>query len=201
MADRASSFRSLSRFARGVAARVQDAVAERTAPPIVTAVRRERLTSLGSRALAELHEHIVEAEREGVEGLIAIVGDGGAAVVAADARSSAREVRVYGIPPDEHAALAAALTRHGFRPEATRVTLDAAPPTDGDAIAIAYVSDLAKGYRSALTTLSSRLADDGVLLARTPRTAEKRAILAEICPQPAFETATRGQLLRVCRSR
>ncbi|MEM0964070.1 MAG: hypothetical protein AAGK21_16195, partial [Bacteroidota bacterium] len=98
------------RIAQRVASSVQDAVAERTAPPVVTAVRRDRLTRLPSRALAEIHERVVEAERVGIGGLLVIVADGGAAIVAADGRSSAREVCVHGIA--DPGPLAASLTRY-----------------------------------------------------------------------------------------
>ncbi len=131
-----------SRIARAVVERVQDAVAERTAPPVVTAVRRESLTHLSSRALAELHECVVEAERSDLEGTLAIVGDCGAAIVAADARISAREVRVYGINPDDRSELEDAMTRHGFSPSSTRITiLEEGAVLEDEPVAVGYASD------------------------------------------------------------
>lgn len=175
-----------ARIARAVSDRVQDAVAERTAPPVVTAVRREGLTETPSRALAELHEAVGEAERHGLEGVLAVVGDAGAAVVAADARVSAREVRVYGVAPSDRADLEAALGRRGFPPSRTRITivedgldLEEAP------VAVGYAPDDAS-----VSLLAPMLGAGGVLLVSD----DGRPALEALVRKGSFRFSTRGGL-------
>ena len=162
------------RLVRAAAGQLRDAVARRTAPPVVLAVREEGLTRLAPSALADLHERVVEAERARLPGALVVAGDpgGGAAVVAADGRSSAREVQVFGVKDPE--AAAAALTRHGFRPESTRVTLrDDAPRPDGEPVAVAHVAAMTpEALRPVVEALAGRLVPGGVLIvdARDPAT-------------------------------
>ena len=185
------------RLARAAAVRFRDALARRTAPPVVTAVRAARLTRLGPGALADLHERVVEAERRGLEGVLVVAGDpgGGVAVVLADARSSAREVQVFGL--EDRGAVTAALARHGFRPEATRVTLfEGRPAPDGPAVALAYVaaSDTA-ALRERVEALAPRLVVGGTLAVDASDPADLEAV------ERAFRGAAvrydRGPLLHV----
>ncbi|PAP75246.1 hypothetical protein [Rubrivirga marina] len=168
------------RLARAVAGSVRDAVARRTAPPVVLAVREERLTRLAPSVLADLHERVVTAERERVPGVLVVVDDpgGGVAVVVADARSSAREVQVFGIEDRESATVA--LTRHGFRPESTRVTLrDGAPEADGEPVAVAHVTAANVEALGALVApLAGRLAVGGVLVTEAADPARLAAVEA-----------------------
>jgi len=166
------------RLARAVAGTVRDAVARRTAPPVVLAVRGERLTRLAPSALADLHERVIDAEKERLPGVLVVAGDpgGGVAVVMADARSSAREVQVFGV--EDHEAAAAALTRHGFRPEATRVTLrEGAPEADGEPVAVAHLSAPdAETLAPLAAAVVSRLVVGGVLVASAPDPARLAAV-------------------------
>lgn len=168
------------RLARAVAGTVRDAVARRTAPPVVLAVRGERLTRLAPSALADLHDRVVAAEKARLPGVLVVAGDpgGGVAVVMADARSSAREVQVFGVADRE--AAAAALTRHGFRPESTRVTLrDGAPEADGEPVAVAHVAAPdAETLGALVAPLAGRLAVGGVLVATAPDPARLAAVEA-----------------------
>ena len=93
------SLSRLARAARAAAGLIEDAVALRTAPPVVSAVRADGLSYLSPRALADLHARVVEAEERGVPGLLVEAGCalGGSAIVMAQARSSARELRVYDV--------------------------------------------------------------------------------------------------------
>lgn len=169
--------------AKGVADRVRTAVAERTAAPVVVAVRKQGLTRLSVWALADLHDRVVEAEADGTPGVIAVVGDewGGAAVVLADARSSAREVRVYGAADPDR--VAAALTAHGFRPEATRVTFaDGPPEAGGEDVAVAYVATAEpEALRATLNTILDRLAVGGVAVVDAYDEADGRAVVDAAC--------------------
>lgn len=155
------------RVARAVANRVRDVVARRTAPPVVLAVRRERLTRLTPRALAELHECVVEAEEASREGVVVTVGEatGGAAIVLADARSSARAVCVYGVS-GERPALTAALARHGCAPDASRVSLhDGLPDAQGAPVAVGHLATRdPEALRAALAALVGRLVPGGVIV-------------------------------------
>lgn len=173
------------RIARAALGRLQDWVASRTAAPVVLAVRRERLTRLSSRALAELHERVVEAEEAEREGVVVTVGDlgGGAAIVLADARSSAREVRVYGVAEARRAALTAALTRHGFRPDTTRVTvLDGLPQPDGGAVAVAHVATSdPHALQAVLAVLLDRLVPGGVVVVDAYARPKARAVVDVLC--------------------
>ncbi|WP_412061880.1 hypothetical protein [Rubrivirga sp. IMCC45206] len=169
---------SSPRLFRAAAAAVLDAVARRTAPPVVTDVRDDGLTALPAAVLAELHEHVLAAERERVPGVLVVAGDprGGTAVVVADARMTSREVRVYGVA--DRASLAAALTAHGFRPDATRVTLlDGWPDAaDAEPVAVAYLGRRAAG--PALAPLAARLAPGGVLVVASFTPDERRTVEA-----------------------
>ena len=154
------------RLARAAARTVRDAVARRTAPPVVLAVRAERLTRQSPGALAELHECVVAAEVADRPGVLVVAGDpgGGVAVVVADGRWSAREVQVFGLADAE--AATAALTRHGFRPDATRVSLrDGTPEADGEPVAVAFAAAPdADALREVVVPLVARLAVGGVLV-------------------------------------
>ena len=154
------------RVVRGVAARVQTALARRTAPPVVLAAKAERLTRLSHRALAELHERALAADAADLDGALVVVGAGrgGAALVLADARSSAREVQVFGA--DDPASLTEVLTRHGFPPHATRVTLRGGAPQPGDGpVALAAVGHADPGaVTEVLPVLLDRLAPGGVVV-------------------------------------
>ncbi|MGB3544554.1 hypothetical protein [Rubrivirga sp.] len=181
-----------ARIARAVAERVQDVVAERTAPPVVTAVRREGLTDLGSRALAELHECVIEAEQSDLEGTLAVVGDCGAAIVAADARISAREVRVYGITPESQPDLEDAMTRHGFRPATTRITIvEAGSDLESAVIAVGYAPD-----DEAVALLAPELGAQGVLLVAGPG----RSAVDALVEDGAFRSLSRGGVFVVQRA-
>lgn len=166
------------RLFRSAAAAVLDAVARRTAPPVVTDVRDNGLTALPAAVLAELHEHVLEAERERVPGVLVVAGDprGGAAVVVADGRTSSREVRVYGIA--DRPALAASLTAHGFRPDATRVLLRDGWPgaDDAEPVAVAYLGR--RAVEAGLAPLAVRLAPGGVLVVAASGADERRAVEA-----------------------
>ena len=155
------------RLARAAATQVRDAVALRTAPPVVTAVRRERLTRLPPSVLAGVHERVVEAEAQGRAGVV---------VVAADARSSAREVRVANVA--DRAAVEAALTRHGFRPGATRVSLhEGLPDAEGDPVAVAFVGEREPtAIRAVSARLAGRLAVGGVLIVDAEGRERKAAV-------------------------
>ncbi|WP_412068821.1 hypothetical protein [Rubrivirga sp. IMCC43871] len=169
---------SSPRLFRSAAAAVLDAVARRTAPPVVTDVRDAGLTTLPAAVLAELHQHVLEAERERVPGVLVVAGDkrGGAAVVVADGRTSSREVRVYGVA--DRPALAASLTAQGFRPDATRVSLlDGWPSADDpEPVAVAYLGRRAVG--PALAPLAARLAPGGVVVVAAFGADERRAVEA-----------------------
>lgn len=186
------------RVARAAIGRVRDLVARRTAPPVVMAVREERLTKLKPRALADLHDRVVEAEDAEREGTIVTVGDakGGVAVVLADARSSAREVRVYGVAAAQRAALADALTRHGFSPDATRVTvLDGLPEAGGDAVAVAHIATSEpETMRAVLTPLISRLVPGGVVVVDAYTKPAVRAVVDEVCQETDLAFVQRAHL-------
>ncbi len=155
----------------------------------MVAVREQALTRLPPGVLAELHECVAEAERAERPGVLVAAGDpgGGVAVVLADARWSAREVQVFGLA--DPGAADAALTRHGFRPSSTRVTVHGGrPQADGEPVAVAFVA-VRGPWREALTALAGRLVPGGVLVvdASTP---EVRA---------AVETAFEGIDVRTVR--
>lgn len=173
------------RIARAAIGRVRDLVARRTAPPVVLAVRKEKLTRLKPRALADLHDRVVEAEEAERDGVIVTVGDakGGAAVVLADARSSAREVRVYGVSPDQRAALTAVLTRYGFRPEAARVSLlDGVPEAGGEPVAVGHVATSdPETLRAVLAPLLDRLVPGGVIVVDAYAKPTGRAAVDALC--------------------
>ena len=186
------------RVARAAANRVRDLVASRTAPPVVVAVRDERLTKLTPSALADLHERVVEAEQAGRPGVIVTVGDarGGAAIVLADARSSAREVQVHGVSDRGRPAPVEALTRHGFRPDATRVTtLDGLPTATGDPVAVAHVATQdPEALRAALAVLVERLAPGGVIVVEGYHQRKRRAAVDAVCTGRGWRRVQRAHL-------
>ena len=127
---------------------------------------------------AGVHERVVEAEAQGRAGVVVVTGDpgGGVAVVAADARSSAREVRVANVA--DRAAVEAALTRHGFRPGATRVSLhEGLPDAEGDPVAVAFVGEREPtAIRAVSARLAGRLAVGGVLIVDAEGRERKAAV-------------------------
>ena len=172
------------RLVRSAVGRFREEVARRTAPPVVLAVRAGGLSPLDVWALAEVHEQVMAADEGRRDGVVAVVGDGGAAVVAADARVSAREVCVYGV--DDRAALAETLAAHGSPPETSRVTLhDGAPAADGPAVAVGFV---AAGHLGALGTLAGRLAPGGALVVAD---GEAEAV-AEVLGRGGFRSVQRA---------
>ncbi len=151
---------------------------------------RPGLTRVPPGALAELHERVVEAERGEVPGVLVVAGDpgGGVAIVVADARWSAREVQVFGVGDVE--AATAALTRRGFRPSSTRVTLcDGWPGAEGEPVAVAYVA-VRDGWREVAVALAGRLAPGGVLIVGSAAP-EVRAVV-----EAAFEGTDVGLVRR-----
>ena len=186
------------RIARAAVGRVQDLVASRTAPPVVVAVRGEKLTRLTPRALADLHDRVVEAEQADRQGVIVTVGEagGGAAIVLADARSSAREVRVYGVSGAERGPLAEALGRHGFRPEAARVTiLGGLPDATGDPVAVAHVATREpEALRAVLAALAERLVVGGVIVVDGYPKRKRRAVVDEVCAGRGLNRVQRAHL-------
>jgi len=189
-------FRFARAVAKGVAERVRTAVAERTAAPVVVAVRKQGLTRLPVRALTDLHARVVEAEAENTPGVIAVVGDdwGGAAVVLADARSSAREVRVYGVSDRDR--VASALTTHGFPPEAARVTLlDGPPEAEGEDVAVAYVATTEpEALRPSLDAVLGRLAVGGVAVVDAYDDADGRSVVDAACVGRSVRLVQRARL-------
>jgi asparagine synthase (glutamine-hydrolysing) len=83
---------SLRRLVRRVAAR-------RRYPPIVRAVRRDRLTYLDEDALTDLYEAVQRLEAAGAEGALVEAGCalGGSAIVLAAAKAPARPLYVYDV--------------------------------------------------------------------------------------------------------
>ncbi len=186
------------RIARAAVGRVRDLVASRTAPPVVVAVRERKLTRLTPSALADLHDRVVEAEEADRPGVIVTVGEdrGGAAVVLADARSSAREVRVYGVAPARRPALVEALTQHGFRPESSRVTiLDGLPRATGEPVAVAHVAthDL-EALRDVLAALAERLVPGGVIVVDGYHKRKRRAVVDQACAGRGLRRVQRAHL-------
>ena len=171
------------RIVRGVSERVRAALARRAAPPVVLAARQGGLTRLSHRALMDLHERVVEAEHAERPGVLVVVGagKGGSTLVMADARSSAREVQVFGAA--EPVAVAQALADRGFSPETSRVTLcDGAPSPGGEPVAVAHVAAHDPAVLSAvLPVLLDRLGPGGVVVVEAYAVPACRAAIDAVC--------------------